>query len=170
MKAEKMVRNVLIILVLLGNVGCDQLTKNMVREKIKYNEKITVIDHFITLTKVENTGAFLSLGNRMPRILYKFLMIILPLIVLGYALFYLFRNTSLPKLLVVGICLLAGGGLGNIFDRILYGSVTDFLHFDFVIFQTGIVNMADISITAGFFVCVYYFYIKKDFLKPKTTV
>ena len=42
-----------------------------------------------------------------------------------------------------------GGGIGNIYDRVVHGSVTDFLHIDLVIFQTGIFNMADVSLMVG---------------------
>jgi signal peptidase II len=80
------------------------------------------------------------------------------LIVLGYALYCLLISNNLCKLLVFGICLVIGGGLGNVYDRIVYGYVTDFLHFDFMLFQTGIVNMADISITIGFFIIIYEFF------------
>jgi len=38
--------------------------------------------------------------------------------------------------------LLIGGGIGNVYDCILFGSVTDFLHLDFGIFRTGIFNFA----------------------------
>ena len=71
------------------------------------------------------------------------------------------------KLFILGLCLVVGGGFGNIIDRILYSSVTDFLHFNFVIFQTGIVNMADISVTAGFFILIYELYINRHRLNPK---
>ena len=43
-----------------------------------------------------------------------------------------------------------GGGIGNIFDRIVYGSVTDFLYLNFGgIMKTGIFNIADLSVTTG---------------------
>jgi signal peptidase II len=128
-----------------------------------------VIKDIVTLTKVENTGAFLSLGNHLPRMTYIIFMIILPLIVIGFALFYLFKNSALSKLIIIGICLVIGGGLGNIFDRIIYSFVTDFFHFDFVIFQTGIVNVADISVTAGFLILIYELLINRNEFKPKNT-
>ena len=136
MKAHSILRNSLILIILATNIGCDQVSKSIVRQKIDYNEKISVIKNIVTLTKVENTGAFLSLGNHLPRVTYIIFMIILPLIVIGFALFYLFKNSALSKLIIIGICLVIGGGLGNIFDRIIYSSVTDFLHFDFALFQT----------------------------------
>lgn len=155
MKVNKIVRNLLILILLVTNVGCDQISKCIIREKIDFNDRISVIDNIVTITKVENNGAFLSLGSLLPRIIYKVLMIFLPLIVLGYALLYLLKNNNLSKLLTLGSCMIIGGGLGNIYDRIIYGSVTDFLYFDFVLFHTGIVNMADISLTIGFFILIY---------------
>lgn len=88
-------------------------------------------------------------------------MILLPLIIIGYTLYYMVKETSMSNAMLIGISLIIGGGLGNIYDRILYGSVTDFLYFDFVIFHTGIVNMADISVTIGFFFILYALYFKE---------
>jgi signal peptidase II len=50
---------------------------------------------------------------------------------------------------IIGISFIIGGGIGNIFDRIVHGSVTDFLHIDMGIFKTGIFNLADVSIMFG---------------------
>jgi signal peptidase II len=155
MPVKKTVRNLLILLLLASNIGCDQISKSIVRQRIDFNDRISVIGKYVTLTKVENSGAFLSLGNSLPRSAYIILMVVLPLAVIGYLLFYLFNKKNIPALLIIGICFVASGGLGNIFDRIIYGHVTDFLHFDFVIFQTGIVNLADISVTAGFIILLY---------------
>ena len=165
MKVNKILRNSLILILLVTNVGCDQFSKCVIRQKLNYNDRISVIDNFITITKVENTGAFLSLGRYLPRIIYKILMIFLPLIILGYALFYLLKSKNLSRLLILGLCLIIGGGLSNIYDRIIYGSVTDFLYFDFVLFHTGVVNMADISITTGFFILIYKFLINREDFK-----
>ncbi len=169
MKAKRTVRGLLIVIFLVTIIGSDQICKSIVRQKIDYNERTILLGKFVTLTRVENTGAFLSLGDSMPRILYKILMIILPLVVIGYALYYILTKNDLSKLMVTGICLIIGGGLGNIIDRIIYGSVTDFLQFDFVLFHTGIVNIADISVTAGFFILLYEMYFKSRIFKHMTS-
>jgi len=169
MRIKKNVRILLILIFLATNVGCDQISKHIVRHTIEYNHTTSIIGNFLTITKVENTGAFLSLGNRLPRILYKILMIIVPLIVLVYGLYYLLTNNNLSKLLIFGICLIIGGGLGNVYDRIIYGSVTDFLHFDFVLFHTGIVNLADISLTMGFFLIMFLLFINRGTLNLKSS-
>jgi signal peptidase II len=147
-------------------IGCDQLSKQIVRQRIAPNEQITVIRNVMSLTRVENTGAFLSLGDRIPRPLYKILMIILPLLVLGYLVYYLIWHEKLSSLLLAGYCLIAGGGFGNIIDRIIHGSVTDFMYFNFGLFHTGIVNLADIFITAGFAVLV----VELAIVKRKSTM
>jgi signal peptidase II len=54
--------------------------------------------------------------------------------------------------MLTGFCFVIGGGIGNVFDRIVYGSVTDFLHINFGFFQTGIFNLADLSIMTGVFI------------------
>ena len=50
--------------------------------------------------------------------------------------------------IIMNICIV-GGGLANLYDRFLYGSVTDFLFMDFNITRTGIFNTADLSVTTG---------------------
>lgn len=143
-------RHWFIILILLAlNIGCDQVSKNIVRNKISYYEHIVIIKDHFTLTKVENSGAFLSLGDNMP---YAFRLIILtglPLLFLGYGVYFLFVKRNLSMSMQIALCFLIGGGVGNLYDRIVHGSVTDFMHLNFYFFQTGVFNFADISIMIG---------------------
>jgi signal peptidase II len=152
MKAKKTLRTLLFLTILGVNIGCDQVSKTIVRQHIDYGQKIELVKNHLTLTKVENTGAFLSLGNSLPDPLKLILLTILPLLMLGFAFLYLLKMSKLSRMSILGICFVAGGGVGNVYDRIIYGSVTDFLHIDFGIFQTGIFNMADVSILAGSFI------------------
>ena len=138
----------LLIIVAL-NLGCDQVSKIVARKHIDFYQQITIVKDRFILTKVENTGAFLSAGSNLPEFIRVILLTVLPLLVLAYGLFYLYVNKALPRLMQVGICFLIGGGMGNIYDRIVHGSVTDFLHMDFVLFRTGVFNLADVSIMIG---------------------
>jgi len=70
------------------------------------------------------------------------------------------------KLFILGLCLIVGGGFGNIIDRILYGSVTDFLHLTLCISNWHI-EYADISVTAGFFMLICELYINRLRLNPE---
>lgn len=145
------IRNFVIVAVLLLNVSCDQITKEVARSNLEYGENISVISGFITLIKVENTGAFLSLGNDLPDILRIILLKILPALFLTGMLVYILRKSNLQLPIAIAFAFIIGGGIGNLYDRILYGSVTDFLHLDFQISQTGIFNLADVSIMIGAF-------------------
>jgi signal peptidase II len=57
--------------------------------------------------------------------------------------------------MLIGASFVIGGGIGNMIDRILHGSVTDFLHLKIGSFQTGIFNMADVSIMIGMAFLIY---------------
>lgn len=139
----------LLLIIIALNLGCDQFSKVIARKNIEPYEQIDVIKDRFTLTLVENTGAFLSAGSNLPEIVRIMLLMVLPIAVLGYGLWFLYSNKHIPRLMQIGVCFLIGGGIGNIYDRIVYGSVTDFLHLDFVLFRTGVFNMADVSIMTG---------------------
>jgi signal peptidase II len=161
MKQQKPLKFMLLMLVVMLNVGCDQVSKIVVRQKIDYHQYITVIKDHVTLTKVENTGAFLSAGDSLPDFVRIILLNVLPIFVLAYGFYYLFTQPNLPPAFQLGMCFLIGGGIGNIYDRIKFGSVTDFLHIDFILFETGVFNLADVSIMLGIGVLCYQTIIKK---------
>ncbi|WP_316788697.1 signal peptidase II [Pedobacter frigoris] len=161
MRSNHILNRVLILVLIMFNVGCDQVTKTIVRDRISYHENIPVIDNHLTLTKVENYGAFLSSGDSLPYAIKFILLSLMPLLVLAYGFYFLMIKTNLDRLFITGICFVIGGGIGNLYDRIIHGSVTDFLHIDFVIFQTGIFNVADLSIMAGMCLVLIHLYFKK---------
>ncbi len=162
---KKKIRIILLLGMVVLNVGCDQVSKIIVRNKISPQESITVIKNHFILTKVENTGAFLSAGNNLPEAVRLILLILLPIIFLSYGLFYLIYKVNLPKLMQIGLCFLIGGGIGNVYDRLLYGSVTDFMHMDFVVFRTGVFNLADVSIMTGI-IMLFIISFKKKVYQP----
>ncbi len=149
MNKKKVIKFILLFLLVAINVGCDQVSKIIVRQKIDYNENISLIKNHLTLTKVENTGAFLSMGDELPEAVRFMLLSLMPIFVLAYGLYYLFTQNDLPIGIQLGMCFLLGGGIGNIYDRLKFGSVTDFLHLDFGLFSTGVFNFADVSIMIG---------------------
>lgn len=161
MKVSKGITRIAILLIVICNVGCDQISKTIVRNEIGYYENIKVYINNITLTKVENTGAFLSVGSVLPEFLKFVLLILLPSIVLLTGLYFILTKARLSKLTMVGAAFVIGGGIGNLYDRIMFGSVTDFLHIDFVIFQTGIFNFADVSIMIGMAMIIAAAYVNR---------
>ena len=155
MKVKSVIRTLAIFTILIVNVGCDQISKNIVRQRIEYHERIGLMNDYLTLTRIENQGALLGLGQSLPQPVKILLLTVLPLASLGLALLYLLASRNLSKSIILSICFIIGGGIGNIYDRLIYGSVTDFLHIDFVLFETAIFNMADVSILVGVLVILF---------------
>lgn len=140
---------IIILAIVACCIGCDQVSKEIVRDKIEPGQRIEVIDNHFTLLKTENTGAFLSLGNDLSPTLNLILLKIAPLLLILFMLGQVLLGRGFSNLAILGYCLVIGGGIGNIIDRFLYGSVTDFIYLEWGIFRTGIFNMADVSITTG---------------------
>jgi len=160
MSQKTIFRTLLILLIVIGNIGCDQVTKSIVRNNIAEREIIPFGKHFL-LTKVENSGAFLSLGNSLSEFTRTLLLSVLPVLLLALGFHYLLTNKNISKAKLIGFSFVIGGGLGNIFDRIVHGSVTDFMHINFKFFQTGIFNMADVSIMFGVMIVIMASFFSK---------
>ena len=139
----------LILLLILLNIGCDQVSKYLVRGNIAYYEQVELIRDNLILTKVENTGGFLGFGSAIHPVLKKILFLAFPAVILIILIGFMMIKTRDNIYFIIGISFIIGGGTGNIFDRIVHGSVTDFLHIDMGIFRTGIFNLADVSIMFG---------------------
>jgi signal peptidase II len=89
-------------------------------------------------------------------VIKSILLLALPVGVLVTVLVYVFKDTTIDKLSLIGYSSIIGGGIGNIYDRFLYGSVTDFLFIDLGgVFKTGIFNIADLSVTTGMILIVW---------------
>jgi len=159
MTTKSIIRIALILLIITVNIGCDQFSKKIVKRSVLPYETIHVLNDHLTVTRVENSGAFLSAGDSMSKSSKQIFLTLIPVIAMVLGLVYLFLKPVSGNMLV-GLCFVIGGGVGNLFDRILYGSVTDFLYLKFGIFQTGIFNMADVSIMAGMSVILLQFLLK----------
>jgi len=82
MLTKGITRTILILFVVILNIGCDQVSKKMVRDKVSADDNIEVIGNHLTVTHVENTGAFLSVGDSLPKAAKNLLLSALPLIAL----------------------------------------------------------------------------------------
>ncbi len=151
-----MFKKAAIIFLVLLNIGCDQISKSMVRKNIDARETIELVGKNFILTKVENSGAMLGFGSELSPILKIIFLQALPVVVLLALLFRILRRSDMDKWLVFAFACVIGGGIGNLIDRIAYGEVTDFFHIDLGgYFKTGIFNMADVSVTMGVLVILF---------------
>lgn len=159
MKRNLVVYRFYIIVLVLLNIGCDQISKNVVRNNVESRDYIELIDDHFILTNVENTGAMLGFGAGFPPIVKIVLLQIVPIMVLMLLLYRVLTKKTIGTWLVVAFAFVIGGGIGNLIDRVAYGSVTDFFQIRLGIFKTGIFNMADVAVTSGilliFFLSLY---------------
>ena len=143
-------RNISISIIIALSIFLDQISKISIRNNVEQYSDIKLIGEYFILTNVENSGAFLGMGSGFSPIMKSVFLIILPIIVLISIIIYVYRDKEIDKVSLIGFSIIIGGGIGNIFDRIIYGSVTDFLFIDLGgIFKTGIFNIADLAVTTG---------------------
>ena len=108
------------------------------------NDKvITVIPNFFNIVLVKNTGAAFSSFEG-----FTYVFVLMAVLVLVYLFKYVFSNT-LSFLEELSYSLLIGGIVGNLFDRIVYHGVIDFLSFNIFGYDFPVFNMADVFICVG---------------------
>ncbi|MFV0541062.1 MAG: signal peptidase II [Aestuariibaculum sp.] len=166
MKISK--RNLYIVAVIVITIAVDQISKIIVRDNIiprtetSFGERISVIGEYFILMNVENSGAFLGMGSDLNPTLRLIFLLILPIIVLAFVLRHILKDKSIDNWSLFAFSSIIGGGIANVFDRIVYGSVTDFLFIDLGgVFRTGIFNMADVSVTTGMIMLLIASFKKK---------
>ena len=106
---------------------------------------------FLNINLIWNEGiafGFLSFGNET---FYNIISILISIIII-ILLILIFKAEKFKKYSYIIIC---GGALGNLFDRIIYKSVPDFIDFHYDGFHWFIFNIADIFITLGVLCLIY---------------
>ena len=142
-------KKIVILILVLLNIGCDQISKKLVQNNVQKHEYIQLLNDNFILTHVENSGAMLGFGESFPPFVKILLLQVLPILVLVFLLFNILRKNHLNIWLVIAFAFVIGGGIGNLIDRIAYGKVTDFFIIKLGVFKTGIFNMADVAVTSG---------------------
>ena len=113
---------------------------------------------FLNFYLVWNTGIGFGLASLESSIFYHMLTIIITIINLAL-IFFLLKAKGIYTYL---LALIIGGSLGNLFDRIYYYAVPDFIDFHVGNFHWFIFNVADIFITVGIIGFIFKELIKKE--------
>jgi len=134
---------VISVLVLL----CDQFIKTLIRG-YPVGERLFALPPLVEVVHCTNTGAAFSIlrGNTGLIVLFSILL----LIVIAICLTCFVRLTRPAR---VAVACLFGGGIGNLIDRLLFGSVTDYIHLLLINFP--VFNLADIAITLSVLALLY---------------
>jgi signal peptidase II len=137
-----------LIALVCTTVGCDRVTKHFAEETLELVPQRSFLSDTVRLVYVENEGAFLALGAEWhPHVRKAIFTYGSGLLMLGVLITAI--RLGWTGLAAVGTCLYLAGGMSNLADRIIRGSVIDFLNVGLGPIRTGIFNVADVAIMLG---------------------
>ncbi len=128
----------------------DRLTKMWVDKHIAFGDAIPIIPHVLRITHWTNEGAAFSLfaDTASPNVV-RWVLISFSLLASVVVLIVLVRLGSSITLTTTALALILAGALGNVHDRIAYGSVIDFIEVHIFTYHWPDFNVADSSIVVG---------------------
>ena len=115
------------------------------------------VTNFLSFNLIWNEGIAFGLFLFDEKLYYNFLTIII-ILVTAIILWMILKTRGLEK---IAFLMIFGGSLGNIFDRLVYASVPDFIDLHFNNFNWFIFNVADIFISMGVILLIYFEFFKK---------
>ncbi len=127
----------------------DRASKFLVEQNISAFDSKPVIPGFLDIVKSQNPGVAFGILAGSTSTFRTTLLIVFSLGALIAVASMLWRAIRMDSLTAYGLSLIFGGALGNIFDRIIHGSVTDFLDVHFGSYHWYTFNLADSAITIG---------------------
>lgn len=144
-------------------ISLDQYTKLLAIEFLSGKDTCSYFYDVFRLSYAENSGAFLSLGSGLPKVLRYFIFSGLVLVFLVGLAIHLMSNLRSHPNYLAGLSLILSGGISNLHDRIQYhGVVVDFMNIGVGSFRTGIFNVADIAILLGAILITFNVFSEKS--------
>jgi len=127
----------------------DRLSKVLIQHTISLHDSIQVVPYFFRLTNVQNPGAAFGLGAESASEWTSSMLIAFSIAALIVVSALLWRNSHRISSTGIGLALIMGGALGNLWDRVVYGQVVDFLDFYVSTYHWPAFNIADSAIVMG---------------------
>jgi len=155
-------------LIALGIVCLDRVSKWLIARNISLHDNIQIIPDFFRLTHVENRGAAFGLFADSPSEWKIAILVLFSIVALVIVSALLWRNSHSMNTTGVGLALILGGALGNLWDRLLSGKVVDFLLFYVGKYQWPAFNVADSAIVIGASLLVFEILFAKSAVHEKS--
>ncbi|MDY0295947.1 MAG: signal peptidase II [Acidobacteriota bacterium] len=130
-------------------VVLDQVSKILVKSGLHLFEQVQIIPGFFSIFYIRNTGAVWGLFAMGSESWVQKGITVLAMAALVLVTIFFLRISSACRLELTGLCLVGGGAVGNLLDRLISGSVVDFLHFTFGSWSWPTFNLADSAISIG---------------------
>lgn len=139
-----------LLLISASVIVADRITKHWVTRNIRIGDVIPVIPHVLGISHWLNEGAAFSLfADTASPGKVRWALIAFTLVAAVAVLGALIRLGSRVTLATVALALILGGAIGNVHDRIAYGSVVDFIEVHIFTYHWPDFNVADSSIVVG---------------------
>jgi len=125
----------------------DQFTKVMIIGNFQLGDSQPVVQGWFNLVRAHNTGAafsFMASADGWQRWLFTGIGLVAAILII-----FLLKSNATQKLFAFALTFILGGAIGNVFDRIMYGYVIDFLDFYWSGIHFPAFNLADSAITLG---------------------
>ena len=136
------------LLILITVFILDRLTKIYILNLAEVENSVDIyVTSYLNLYLIWNKGIAFGLLSMNESIIYNFITIIIAVIIL-IIFFMIWKNDNIQRFF---LALVAGGALGNFYDRIVYTAVPDFIDIHFQGFHWFVFNVADLFITIGVF-------------------
>lgn len=124
-------------LIVLLVVAVDQSTGYWARQSLSLGQEVPVLGQRVAWQLLYNKGAMLGMGAGSPRVVDVLAAVVTVLLITAMVRWRFMRGP---------LALMAGGGLGNLLSRLVFGKVTDFIR---VAGYPGIFNVADVALRVG---------------------
>lgn len=150
-----------LILISGAVVVSDQITKAVIQAYFSLHETLVVIKGFFNITYVMNPGGAFGIFADQSLQMRKFVFLFLSSVVAILILWFYKRTCRKDRLLSSAFALIFGGAVGNLIDRVRFGTVVDFLDFYAGRLHWPAFNIADSAITVGMGIFLYYIVFNK---------
>ena len=143
----------------------DRISKLFILKLVEQGEKLDLyINSYLNLYLIWNKGVAFGLLSFNENMIYNIITVLI-LIIIFIILIMVFKSRGFIKYSLVAVL---AGAIGNVFDRIYYSAVPDFIDFHINEFHWFIFNIADIFITVGVFCLIYVeLFINKEIKKDE---
>ena len=139
----------------------DRITKMLIESRVSVVDTISVIPGFFDIIHSQNRGVAFGIFNDSTSEWRTIALIVLSIAAVIFVSALLWRPQKLDRWSFWGLSLVLGGAAGNLFDRVLWGKVTDFLEVYIGEHHWPTFNVADSAIVIGSALLIL------DMLRPK---
>ena len=155
-------------LIALGVLTFDRYTKWLISHRLSLHESISVIPGFFRIVHAENPGAAFGIFADSPSPWKIALLIDASIVTLMIVSALLWKDRDRLSRTTIGLSLILGGAIGNLWDRIVNRQVVDFLLFYVGRYQWPAFNVADSAIVIGACLLVFEILFVKSASESRT--